>query len=71
MHTVKEADILAIKIDLLLKKFDECAINANTGTVNALYLQMTCEVYGIVGHLGNVCLDTCEDATYINNGFRQ
>jgi hypothetical protein len=36
MHTVKEADMLAAKIDWLLKKFDECATNTNTGTVNAL-----------------------------------
>jgi hypothetical protein len=33
---MKEPEILAIKIDLLLKKFDERATNANTGTVNAL-----------------------------------
>jgi hypothetical protein len=32
---------------------------------------MTCEVCGNVGHSGNDCLKTHEDATYINNGFRQ
>ena len=32
---------------------------------------MTCEVYGEVGHSGNDCPETCEDAAYINNGFRQ
>jgi hypothetical protein len=36
MHIVKEADMLATKIDLLLKKFDEHATNANTGTINAM-----------------------------------
>jgi hypothetical protein len=36
MHTMKEADMLAAKIDLRLKKFDERATNTNTGTVNAL-----------------------------------
>jgi hypothetical protein len=70
MHTMKEADMLAAKIDLLLKKFDERATNANTSTVNALDPQMTCEVYGNVGHSGNDCPETREDATYINNGFR-
>jgi hypothetical protein len=68
---MKEADMLAAKIYLLLKKFDECATNANTGTVNALDPQMTCEVYGNVGHLNNDCPETREDAAYINNGFRQ
>jgi hypothetical protein len=68
MHTVKEADMLAAKIDLLLKKFDERTTNANTGTINVLDSQMTCEVCGNVGHSGNDCLETCEDATYINNG---
>jgi hypothetical protein len=71
MHTVKEADMLATKIDLLLKKFDERATNANTGTVNALDSQMTCEVCRNVGHLGNDCLETREDTVYINNEFRQ
>jgi hypothetical protein len=71
MHTVKEADMLAIKIDLLLKKFDECATNANTSTLDVLDSQMMCEVYGNVGHSGNDCSETREDATYINNGFRQ
>jgi hypothetical protein len=66
---MKEADMLAAKIDLLLKKFDERATNANTSTVNALDPQMTCEVYGNVGHSGNDCPETREDATYINNGF--
>jgi hypothetical protein len=68
---MKEADMLATKIDLLLKKFDERATNANTSTINALDSQMTCEVCGNVGHSGNDCSETREDATYINNGFHQ
>jgi hypothetical protein len=32
---------------------------------------MTCEVYGEVRHSGNNYLETHEDVTYINNGFRQ
>jgi hypothetical protein len=71
MHTMKEADMLAAKIDLLLKKFDERATNANTGTVNALDSQMTCEVCGNVSHSSNDCPETHEDAIYINNGFCQ
>ena len=33
--------------------------------------QMTCEVCGEVGHSGNNCPKTREDAAYINNGFQQ
>ena len=32
---------------------------------------MTCDVYGEVGHSGNNCPETHEDATYINNRFQQ
>jgi hypothetical protein len=32
---------------------------------------MTCKVYGNVGHLGNDCPKTHEEAQYINNGYRQ
>ena len=32
---------------------------------------MTYEVYGEVGHLGNNCPKIHEEATFINNGFRQ
>ena len=33
--------------------------------------RMMCEVYGGVGHSGNDCLETHEETSYINNGFRQ
>jgi hypothetical protein len=36
-----------------------------------LWTQMTCGVYGNVGHSGSDCPETYEDATFINNGFRQ
>ena len=32
---------------------------------------MTCEVCENVGHSGNDCLETHEEAAFINNGFRQ
>ena len=71
MHIVKEADMFAAKMDLLLKRLDECATDkeAMMGTVKAMDSQMTCEVYGEVGHSGNDCLETREEASYINNGF--
>jgi len=73
MHTVKEADMLATKIDLLLSRLNERTHEkeAMKATVQAADSQMTCEVCGDVGHLGNNYPETHEDTTYINNGFRQ
>jgi hypothetical protein len=68
---MKETDMLAAKIDLLLKKFDECVTDINTGTVKAMDPQMTCEVCGNFGHSGNDSSETHEEAQYINNGYRQ
>jgi hypothetical protein len=68
---MKETDMLAAKIDLLLKKIDERATNDNTGTVKTMDTQMTCEVCGNVGHSGNDYLETGEEAPYINNGYCQ
>jgi hypothetical protein len=56
MHIVKEKDMLATKIDLLLQKFNERATDINTGTIKTMDSQMTCEVCGNVGHSGNDCL---------------
>ena len=67
MHTVKETDLLAMKIDLLMKRLDGQA----TGTVQAINSHMTCEEYGNVGHMGINCPGTQEDTSFINNGFRQ
>jgi len=71
MHTVKETDMLAAKMDLLLKRLDERATDkeATKGTVKATDSQMTCEVCGEVRHSGNNCPKTYEHAAYINNGF--
>jgi rubrerythrin len=73
IHTVKEADMLAVKIDLLLKRLNERAHEkeAMKATVQATGSQMTCEVCGEVGHSGNDCSETREEASYINNGFQQ
>ena len=73
MHSMKEADMLSVKIDLLMKRLDKCAgeKEAMQSTVQAMDSHMTCEVYGEVGHSENNCLETHEDVAYINNGFRQ
>ena len=71
MHTVKEMNMLESEIDLLMKKLEDRAQDkeAMKGTVQALESHMTCEVYGNVGHLGNDCTKTHEEAAFINNGF--
>jgi hypothetical protein len=52
---MKEVDMLAVKMDLLLKRLDERAADKEPmkGTVKAMDSQMTCEVCGEVGHSGN------------------
>src|ERR671927_1094211 len=71
MHTVKETDMLAAKINLLLKKIDEHATDNTSGIVNPMDSRMTCEVCGNVGHSRNDCPKTHEEVAYMNNGFRQ
>jgi hypothetical protein len=73
MHTVKEADMLAAKMDLLLKRLDKCAADkeAMKGSIKAMDSQIICEVCGEVRHSGNDCPETREEASYVNNGFRQ
>jgi hypothetical protein len=68
---MKEADMLAAKIDLLLSRLNESAAEkeAMKSTVQAMDSHMMCEVCGDIRHSRNNCPETCEDATYINNGF--
>jgi hypothetical protein len=73
MHSMKEVGMLVTKIDLLLSRLNERAHekDAMKATVQAIESQMTCEVCGEVEHSGNNCPETHEEASYINNGFRQ
>ena len=63
--------MLATKMDLLLKRFDKYATDkeATKGIVKAMDSKMTCEVCGEVGHSLNICPESHEEASYINNGF--
>ena len=65
--------MLAAKIDLLMKRLEEQAQDkeAMKGIIQAMDPHMTCEVCGDVGHSRNGCLETHEEAAYINNGFCQ
>ena len=56
-----------------MKRLEERDQDKDTmmGTIQAMDSHMTCEVCGNVGHLGNDCPKTREEAAFINNGFRQ
>ena len=66
--------MLAMKIDLRLKKFEDYSQDkAQLQTLQALETRMTCEVCGNVGHSGDNCPETQEEALFLNgsNGFVQ
>jgi hypothetical protein len=68
MQTIKEMDMLAVKLDLLLKKIEECPQDkASMQALQDLDARMTCEVYGNTGHSGIDCPETHGDVMYMNN----
>ena len=71
MHSIKEVDMLAAKMDLLAKRVEHYEKVSAQETLKAMDPQMTCEIWGDVGHLGNSCPKTQEDLNFINtnNGF--
>ena len=64
MHTVKETELLAAKLDLLMKLLDDHEKRPQ-GTVKALDSHVTYEVCGGTGHSGNDCPETREEAMYM------
>ena len=67
MHSVKKTDMLVMKIDLLLKKFEDYSLDkTQTQTLQALEARMTCEVCGNIKHLDDNCQETQEEAMYLN-----
>ena len=73
MHTIKETDMIAAKLDLLIKKLGENRSQKQIqAPVYAMGSHFTCEVCGNDGHSGNDCPETREDS-YLNNnnkGYR-
>ena len=67
MHTIKETDMIAAKLDLLIKKMEEESKQQIHAPIYAMGLHFTCEVCGNEGHSGNDCPETREDCTYLNN----
>ena len=75
MHSVKEMNMLATKIDLHIKKFEDYSQDkARMQTLQALDAHMTCEVCRNTEHSGNDFPETQEEPMYLhgnnNNGFR-
>jgi len=68
IHTMEETDMLATKLDLLIKYLDKHGAiqGATYGTIQSLYSHIPCEVCGDFGHSGNDCLKTQVDAWYNN-----
>jgi hypothetical protein len=71
MHSIKEINMLAAKMDLLMKRVEHYEKVSAQETLKAMDSHMSCEVCGDVGHLGNSCPETQEDLNFINidNGF--
>jgi hypothetical protein len=65
VHQVDGIDMIAAKMDLLMKKLEA---STNMETAKIMDAHMTCEVCGNVRHSGNDCLETREEGSFINNG---
>ncbi len=61
--------MLAAKLDLLMNRLEDQEKNMPQGTVKALDAHITCEVYGNSGHSETDCLETREEAVFMNNGY--
>jgi hypothetical protein len=70
MHSVKEIDMLAAKMDLLAKRVEHYEKVSAQETLKAMDSHMTCEVYEDVGHSGHSCPETQEDLNFVNTDNR-
>jgi hypothetical protein len=75
MHAVKDMDMLASKMDLLLKCLDKRVQYKEhmNNYAQAIDAPSMCEICGNGGHSENDCPGTHEDAAFINNnsnGYR-
>jgi uncharacterized coiled-coil protein SlyX len=65
VHQVEGIDMIVAKMDLLMKKLEA---STNMEIAKIMDAHMMCEVCGNDGHSGNDCLETREEASFINNG---
>jgi len=66
IHQLKEVNMLATKMDLLMKILDERTIE----TKEVMHIHdfgMTCEECGETRHIGTNCPELMNDVNYINN----
>ena len=68
MHQLKEVDMLAAKMYLLMKRLDERATKKKE-VMNIHDSGMTCEECGETGHTCTNCPKLREDVNYINNNY--
>ena len=68
MHQLKEVDILSAKMDLLMKKLEDRAIEKQE-VMHIHNSRMTCEECGNTGHSGNNCPKIHEDVNFVNNNY--
>ena len=67
MHSIKEVDLLAVKMNLLTKQVEHYEKMSTQETLKAMDSNITCDVYGDVGHSRNACPKTQEDLNFVNN----
>ena len=66
MHQLKVVDMLAAKMDLLMKRLDEITMEKKE-VMHIHDSGMTSEECGETGHTGSNCRELKEDVNYINN----
>jgi len=73
MDSLKEADMIVAKMDVLAKRLEQYEKMSTQEAVQSLDSHMTCEVYGESRHSDNHCPETHEDLNFLNNdnGFHQ
>ena len=67
MHSLKEADMLVAKVDLLVNRLENCEKMSAQEIVQAMDTHMTCEACGETGCSSNFCPKTHEDLNFVNN----
>jgi len=66
IHQLKVVDMLAAKMDLLMKRLDERATKKKE-VMHIHDFGMTCDECEETGHTGTNCPELTEDVNYINN----
>ena len=66
VHQLKEVDMLAAKMDLLMKSLNERAVEKKE-VMHIHGSGMTCEECGETGHIGTNCPELTKGVNYVNN----